>query len=71
MSWRDGGATTRDVIERGPGDVVREAVPESEALYVSIDLDVLDSSVAPGTRCRSPVGSAIGSCGRSFFDRPR
>jgi agmatinase len=49
-------ATSRDVIERGAGEVVRETVPESEALYVSIDLDVLDSSVAPGHSLPEPGG---------------
>jgi agmatinase len=49
-------ATSLDVIERGAGDVVRETVPETEALYVSIDLDVLDSSVAPGHSLQEPGG---------------
>ena len=49
-------ATSLDVIERGAREVVRETVPQAEALYVSIDLDVLDSSIAPGTRCPSPAG---------------
>lgn len=49
-------ATTLDVLERGPGAVVRETVPETEALYVSIDLDVLDSSVAPGVSLQEPGG---------------
>ena len=60
-------ATSLDVIERGAAEVVRETVPEAEALYVSIDLDVLDSSVAPGHslpgagRARLPR-----SCARSW-----
>jgi agmatinase len=49
-------ATSRDVIERGPQDVVRASVSESAALYVSIDLDVLDSSVAPGHSLPEPGG---------------
>ena len=49
-------ATSLDVIEHGGADVVREAVPEAEALYVSIDLDVLDSSVAPGHSLQEPGG---------------
>jgi agmatinase len=49
-------ATSLDVLERGAGDVVRETVPETEALYVSIDLDVLDSSVAPGHSLQEPGG---------------
>jgi len=49
-------ATSLDVLERGADDVVRETVPETEALYVSIDLDVLDSSVAPGHSLQEPGG---------------
>ena len=49
-------ATSLDVIERGAADVVRETVPAAEALYVSIDLDVLDSSVAPGHSLPEPGG---------------
>ena len=49
-------ATSLDVIERGAGEVVRETVPEAEALYVSIDLDVLDSSIAPGHSLPEPGG---------------
>jgi agmatinase len=49
-------ATSLDVLERGAGDVVRENVPETRALYVSIDLDVLDSSVAPGHSLQEPGG---------------
>jgi agmatinase len=49
-------ATSLDVIERGGAEVVRETVPEVEALYVSIDLDVLDSSVAPGHSLPEPGG---------------
>ena len=49
-------ATTLDVLERGASDVVRDTVPDAEALYVSIDLDVLDSSVAPGHSLQEPGG---------------
>jgi agmatinase len=49
-------ATTLDVIERGPEAVVRETVPEAERLYVSIDLDVLDSSIVPGHSLTEPGG---------------
>jgi agmatinase len=49
-------ATSLDVIERGAGDVVRETVPESRPLYVSIDLDVLDASIAPGHSLQEPGG---------------
>ena len=49
-------ATSLDVLERGAADVVRETVSETEALYASIDLDVLDSSVAPGHSLQEPGG---------------
>ena len=49
-------ATSLDVIERGAADVVRDTVSESRALSVSIDLDVLDSSVAPGCSLPEPGG---------------
>jgi agmatinase len=49
-------ATSLDVLERGPEAVVRETVPEAQSLYVSIDLDVLDSSVAPGHSLPEPGG---------------
>jgi agmatinase len=49
-------ATTRDVLERGAERVVRDTVRETERLYVSIDLDVLDSSIAPGHSLPEPGG---------------
>ncbi len=49
-------ATSLDVLEQGADEVVRETVPESERLYVSIDLDVLDSSIAPGHSLPEPGG---------------
>ena len=49
-------ATTLEVLERGASAVVRETVPETRRLYVSIDLDVLDSSVAPGHSLPEPGG---------------
>jgi agmatinase len=49
-------ATTADVLERGGVAVARDLVPESDALYVSIDIDVLDPSVVPGTTLPEPGG---------------
>jgi agmatinase len=49
-------ATSLDVIELGADRVVEETVAESEAIYVSIDLDVLDASVAPGHSLPEPGG---------------
>jgi agmatinase len=43
-------------LERGPAETVRRLVPESDALYVSIDLDVLDLSLVPGTTLPEPGG---------------
>ena len=42
--------------ELGGSEVVRATVPLARALYVSIDLDVLDSSVAPGHSLPEPGG---------------
>lgn len=49
-------ASTLEILERSPEEVVRATVPEAEALYVSIDLDVLDASVAPGHSLPEPGG---------------
>jgi agmatinase len=43
-------------LERGAAKAVRRLVPQSDALYVSIDLDVLDLSVVPGTTLPEPGG---------------
>ena len=51
-------ATALDVIERGARDVVATTMPQADAVYVSIDLDVLDSSVAPGHSLPEPGGLA-------------
>jgi agmatinase len=49
-------ATSRDLIERGVETVVGDVVPESRAIYVSIDIDVLDLAVVPGTTLPEPGG---------------
>jgi agmatinase len=49
-------ATSLDVLERGAREVVAATVPEAPALYVSIDLDVLDSAQAPGHSLPEPGG---------------
>ncbi len=43
-------------LEQGPAEAVRRLVPESDALYLSIDLDVLDLSLVPGTTLPEPGG---------------
>jgi len=47
--------TTREVMENGAAWVL-EQVPPAENLYVTIDIDVLDPSVAPGTGTPEPGG---------------
>ena len=49
-------ATTGDLLNRGPGAVVDELVPTSDAIYVSVDLDVLDLGLVPGTTLPEPGG---------------
>jgi agmatinase len=49
-------ATTRDVIEQGSLAVIDRLVPESDNLYVSIDIDVLDLAIVPGTTLPEPGG---------------
>jgi agmatinase len=51
-----GFATTKDMVESGPAEIVRRLVPESDALYVSIDIDVLDLAIVPGTTLPEPGG---------------
>jgi len=49
-------ATTLDLVDRGPEAVVSELVPECDAIYLSIDLDVLDLGLVPGTSLPEPGG---------------
>jgi agmatinase len=49
-------ATTGELLGRDPGEVVADVVPESDAVYVSIDIDVLDPSIVPGTTLPEPGG---------------
>jgi agmatinase len=49
-------ATTLDLLDRGPAAVVDELVPSCDAIYVSVDLDVLDISLVPGTTLPEPGG---------------
>jgi agmatinase len=44
------------VLERPAADVVGETVRPARPLYVSIDLDVLDSAIAPGHSLPKPGG---------------
>lgn len=49
-------ATTLDLVDRGPAVVVNELVPTCDAIYLSIDLDVLDLGLVPGTTLPEPGG---------------
>ena len=49
-------ATSLEVIDHGAAEIVRRTVPEADALYVTVDLDVLDSSIAPGHSLTEPGG---------------
>jgi agmatinase len=49
-------ATTKDVIEEGPRSIIDRLVPRGGNLYVSIDIDVLDLPIVPGTTLPEPGG---------------
>jgi agmatinase len=51
-----GFATTLDLVDRGPKTVVNELVPTCDAMYVSVDLDVLDLGLVPGATLPEPGG---------------
>ncbi|HLB61911.1 MAG TPA: arginase family protein [Actinomycetota bacterium] len=48
--------TSRQVLDESAADVVRRVVPESDRLYVSIDIDVLDLPIVAGTTLPEPGG---------------
>lgn len=49
-------ATTLELIDRGAASVVPDLIADGGALYVSIDLDVLDLGLVPGTTLPEPGG---------------
>ncbi len=51
-------ATTLDLVANGAATVVPDLVPAERPLYVSIDLDVLDMALVPGTTLPEPGGIA-------------
>jgi agmatinase len=51
-----GFASTRALLEEGPRAVVDRLVRPAEKLYVSIDIDVLDSGLVPATTLPEPGG---------------
>jgi len=56
-SLRDGNTivTPRELRDRGP-DGLAELLPKGASVYVSIDVDVLDPSIVPGTSAPEPSG---------------
>ncbi len=57
-------------LEREPARTVRALVPQSDALYVSIDLDVLDLSLVPGTTLPEPGGPSYREVARDSSRSP-
>lgn len=49
-------ASARQIFAESPTDVVARLVPKAENIYVSIDIDVLDGSIVPGTCMPEPGG---------------
>jgi len=47
--------TSKRLLEEGP-EVIREVMPESDNLYVSIDTDVMDAGLVPATTLPEPFG---------------
>lgn len=48
--------TSKDLVTGDPAEIIRRAVPPSDNLYVSIDSDVLDGALVPGTTLPEPFG---------------
>jgi agmatinase len=44
------------MFRESPTDIVNRLVPKSESIYVSIDIDVLDAGLVPGTCLPEPGG---------------
>jgi len=56
MRWH----TMQDIVERGIKDVITDAIAQAnehaEYIYLSVDIDCLDPSIAPGTGTPEPGG---------------
>ncbi len=56
MRWH----TMQNIVDRGIEDVIKDAIAQSlegaEYLYLSVDIDCLDPSIAPGTGTPEPGG---------------
>ena len=48
--------TTKDLLDERPADVIARRMPPSRNLYVSLDTDVLDAAIVPGTTVPEPFG---------------
>jgi agmatinase len=55
-SYGAGIATSLEVLDDGPAQVIERLVPAGGNLYVSIDIDVLDLPIVPGTTLPEPGG---------------
>jgi len=51
-----GFASTKALLDEGPAEVVQRLVRPGRDLYVSIDIDVLDGGIVPGTTLPEPGG---------------
>jgi agmatinase len=49
-------ASSRQFFRESPTDIVKRLVPKSKHIYVSIDIDVLDAPLVPGTCLPEPGG---------------
>jgi len=49
-------ASSRLMFQESPTEIVGQLVPKAENIYVSIDIDVLDASIVPGTSLPEPGG---------------
>ncbi len=49
-------ASARQMFAEPPAEIVERLVPKAENIYVSIDIDVLDGSIVPGTCLPEPGG---------------
>jgi agmatinase len=56
VAYGAGVATTMDVLQEGAASIVERLVPSGGNLYVSIDIDVLDLPIVPGTTLPEPGG---------------
>jgi agmatinase len=56
LQYGVGFASARQLMREGPAETVRRVVPKAKNIYVSIDIDVLDGALVPGTCLPEPGG---------------